>query len=244
MAEGERPVEAKAGEAGNGRGPHGDGSTARIRRIETRLAERYGEPEKPRLDPLDELLLTILSQNTTDTNRDRAWTSLRETFDDWDAVRRAPRERLEETIRVAGLARQKAGAIQTALERLEEEVGEPSLGHLRRMEDEEALEYLADFRGVGVKTAACVLCFALRRPVLPVDTHVHRLSIRLGLVPADATPARTHRILNETVPPELRFPLHIHLIRHGRATCTARKPACETCVVEPLCPRVGVDDDG
>ncbi len=216
--------------------------SARIRRLEGRLADRYGEPEKPRLDPLDELLLTILSQNTTDANRDRAWASLREEFDDWDEVRRAPRDRLEQAIRVAGLAGQKAGAIRGALERLDEEVGEPSLAHLREMDDDEALAYLSDFRGVGVKTAACVLCFALRRPVLPVDTHVHRLAVRLGLVPAGATPARTHAILNRTVPPDLRFPFHIHLIRHGRATCTARRPACEACVVEELCPRVGVEN--
>lgn len=219
-----------------------EAAEARVRRIEARLARAYGEPEKPRLDPLEELLLTILSQNTTDVNRDRAWGSLRERFEDWQEVRRAPRGRLEETIRVAGLARQKAGAIHAALERLEEEVGEPSLDHLHGMDDEEALEYLSDFRGVGVKTAACVLCFALGRPVLPVDTHVHRLGARLGLYPPDATAARAHEILNRTVPPDLRFRLHLHLIRHGRAVCTARRPACSSCVLQEVCPRVGVED--
>lgn len=195
------------------------------------------------MDPLEELVVTILSQNTTDANRDRAWRALRRTFDGWDAVRRAPREGLEETIRVAGLPTQKAAAIHGALERLHEEVGEASLAHLREMDDDEALDYLSGFRGVGVKTAACVLCFSLRRPVMPVDTHVHRVARRLGLVPRGATRRATHRRLNEAVPPELRFPLHIHLIRHGRTTCTARRPACSECTLEDLCPKIGLDGE-
>lgn len=214
---------------------------APVEEVERRLARRYGTPRKPRLDPLEELVLTILSQNTTDVNRDVAWEALRETYPDWEAVRSAPRERLEETIRTAGLARQKAAAIQGVLERLREEVGEPRLDHLREMDDEEALAYLSGFHGVGTKTAACVLCFSLRRPVLPVDTHVHRVAIRLGWVPAGGGRNRTHDLLNEAVPPELRFPLHLHLIRHGRATCAARRPRCEECVLEDLCPRVGVE---
>lgn len=187
--------------------------------------------------------MTILSQNTTDVNRDRAWRALRREFDGWEAVRSAPREALEETIRVAGLPTRKAAAIQGVLERLRREVGEASLAHLEGMEDEEALAYLSGFRGVGVKTAACVLCFSLRRPVMPVDTHVHRVAGRLGLVAAGSTRRTTHRRLNRTVPPELRFPLHIHLIRHGRATCTARRPACSDCILEDLCPKIGIDAD-
>jgi endonuclease-3 len=224
----------------DGTGSDGRGA-GRVRRIEARLAERYGEPEKPRVDPLDELVHTILSQNTTDVNRDRAWDSLWEEFDGWAEVRDAPAGRLEEAIRVAGLATQKAATIQGVLERLEEEAGGPSLEHLREMGDDEALDYLAGFRGVGVKTAACVLCFSLRRPVIPVDTHVHRVARRLGLVPEGATRDAAHRVLNETVPPALRFRLHIHLIRHGRATCTARRAACGECVLEAMCPKVGVE---
>lgn len=213
----------------------------RIREIARRLEEAHGSPSKTRRDPLEELLLTVLSQNTSDTNRDRAWEGLREAFDDWEAVRRAPLEAVEESIRVGGLARQKSATIHRVLERLHDEVGEPSLDHIREMDDEEALEYLSSFKGVGVKTATCVLCFSLRRPVLPVDTHVHRTSRRLGLVPEGATRRTAHRLLNEAVPEELRFPLHLLLIRHGRALCTARSPDCEACPLESLCPQVGVE---
>jgi endonuclease-3 len=216
----------------------------RIRRIEARFAERYGPPTRIRLDPLDELVQTILSQNTNDTNRDRAWAALRERYTDWESVRQAKRREVERTIRVAGLAGQKAVAIQAALERLVDEVGEPSLDHLSGMEDDEAIAYLCGFRGVGLKTAACVLCFALGRSVMPVDTHVHRLGQRLGLLPADIHAEGAHHVLNASVPPELRYPLHMHLIRHGREVCGARRPACDSCVVEDLCPKTGVAEFG
>ena len=211
-------------------------AAARARAIEARLAGLYGPAEKPRLDPLDELILTILSQNTNDTNRDRAWCELRRRFSDWSAVLAASRAELEAAIRVAGLANRKAMAIHGVLDRLREEVGEPSLAHLERMGDAEALDYLSSFKGVGVKTAACVLCFSLRRPVMPVDTHVHRVGCRLGLVPAKGDALAAHRVLNETVPSELRFSLHVQLIRHGRAVCTARRPACGGCVLADDCP--------
>ena len=120
-------------------------------------------------------------------------------------------------------------------------MGHPDLAHLGKMADEEALDYLPGFRGVGVKTAACVLCFSLRRPVLPVDTHVHRIAARLGLVPQRCSAAAAHRILNEIVPPEIRFDLHVQLIEHGRRVCRARRPACEECALAACCPRVGVD---
>lgn len=216
----------------------------RIREIGRRLEEAHGTPAKTRRPPLEELLLTVLSQNTSDTNRDRAWEGLRSAFEDWDEVRRAPREAVEDSIRVGGLARQKSATIQRVLDRLHEEVGEASLEHLREMEDDEALAYLSSFKGVGVKTATCVLCFSLRRSVLPVDTHVHRTSRRLGLVPEGATRRTAHRVLNRDVPEELRFPLHLLLIRHGRARCTARSPDCDACPLEDLCPQVGVEPSG
>lgn len=206
------------------------------------LEAEHGRAEKARRDPLDELLLTILSQNTSDANRDRAWQRLRERLPGPRAILRADEESLREAIRPAGLVRQKAGAIRGALERLREERGEPSLDHLENMEDAEALAYLTDFRGVGVKTAACVLCFALRRPVLPVDTHVRRLAVRLGWAPEGSGAAAVHEVLNREVPPGLRYRLHVALIAHGRATCTARAPSCGACVLAGRCPRVGVAD--
>lgn len=220
--------------------PGADGE--RFREIARRLEEAHGSPRKERRDPLDELVHTILSQNTNDRNRDRAWEELRETFGSWEEVRDAERERLEETIRVAGLAGQKAAAIQGALGRLGEERGELSLDHLEELSDEEALRYLSAFRGVGVKTAACVVSFALRRPIIPVDTHVRRVSERLGLVPEGSGAERAHEVLNATVPPALRLPLHLLLIRHGREVCRARRPRCEGCPLEEICPKVGVEE--
>lgn len=209
--------------------------------VTRRLEAEHGRTEKPRRDPLDELLFTILSQNTTDANRDRAWRRLGEAFPDRRAIRNAGLEALQEAIRPAGLVRQKSAAIQGALERLEEERGSLDLDHLEAMEDGEALDYLASFRGVGVKTAACVLCFSLRRQVIPVDTHVRRLAVRLGWAPEGSGAAAVHEVLNEEVPPELRYRLHVALIAHGRATCTARAPRCGSCVLAEWCPKVGVE---
>jgi endonuclease-3 len=229
--------------ASAGSSPAADPSevVGRVRRLEAALERRYGTADKPQLDPLDELILTILSQSTTDANRDRAWRSLRERYADWETVRRAPSHELEQTLRIAGLGRQKTAAIQSALDRLHEEVGRLSLDHLADMDDEEAIGYLSGFTGVGVKTAACVLCFAMRRPVIPVDTHVHRLSRRLGIVGPGAGAEATHHRLNQVVPEDLRFSLHMHMIEHGRQVCKARKPACGECIVRELCPRIGVD---
>lgn len=211
-------------------------------RIESELRAGYGEARKPRLDPLDELILTILSQNTSDVNRDRAWASLRESYSGWDEVRALGRERLEQTIRSAGLAAQKSRTILRVLEALGEN-GSPSLDHLRDLPDDRALSYLTSIKGVGTKTAACVLCFSLGRPVMPVDTHVHRLAKRLGLVPRNASPERTHEVLNDIVPPHLRFSLHMQLIRHGRSTCRARSPECGRCEIADTCPRIGVNGE-
>lgn len=218
-----------------------EGGRTPIEEIHARLEEAHGAPGKPERDPLDELVLTILSQNTSDTNRDRAWRSLRDRYPDWEAVRSAASGELEETIRTAGLASQKAATIRRVLDGLAEERGRPDLSHLSSMGDEEALAYLTSFKGVGTKTAACVLCFALRRPVMPVDTHVHRVARRLGLAPLDGGRERTHRALNESVPPDRRFALHVLLIRHGREVCSARRPRCSECVLEDVCPRRGVE---
>lgn len=214
----------------------------RVRALNRRLEKEYGPARKTRLDPLDELMLTILSQNTSDTNRDRAYRSLGERFADWEEVRIAPRGAVEEAIQSAGLWQQKARTIQETLEALQTERGELDLSHLNEMSDPEVIEYLTGFRGVGVKTAACVLCFALGRPYMPVDTHVHRTTRRLGLIPNDASAVQAHSILNDeaAVPSELRFPFHIQLIRHGRAICRAGQPNCTACCVEDLCPKIDV----
>lgn len=222
-----------------------------------RLSERFPVPDKPRLAPLDELVLTILSQSTTDENRDRAWRTLAVRYPagdiaeapdgasragpiSWESVLRAAPAELEDAVRVAGLANRKAPAIHAALERLRVEVGRITLDHLEEMSDEEAIAYLTTFRGVGVKTAACVLCFSLRRPVLPVDTHVLRIARRLAWVPPRASADRTHTALSRIVAPSERFRMHMLLITFGRSLCLARAPRCGECPLEPECPRVGV----
>lgn len=222
----------------------GAGQADRIRAIREALADGRPVEPKRRRDPLDELVLTVLSQNTTDANCFRGWEGLRARFASWDAVLAAPEAAVEDAIRPAGLAAQKAATIRNLLRRLRDARGTPSLDHLDGMGDAEALAYLSEFRGVGVKTAACVLCFALGRDVIPVDTHVHRIARRLGLVPPTASATRTHEILNEEVPPGLRYELHLLLIRHGREVCRARGPRCEACALAGLCPRVGVKGGG
>jgi endonuclease-3 len=214
----------------------------RIRALNRRLQSVYGLAQKHRLDPLDELMLTILSQSTSDSNRDRGYESLRDRFPTWEAVRTAPRRGVEEAIRPAGLWKQKARVLQETLEAIHEDRGALDLSHLHRLTNDEVIEELTRFRGVGVKTAACVLCFSMGRDYMPVDTHVHRVARRLGLIPERSTADQAHGLLNrdDSVPAELRFEFHIQLIRHGRAVCRASRPACSECVLEDLCPKVGV----
>ena len=214
----------------------------RVRALNRRLESVYGPAKKQRLDPLDELMLTILSQSTSDTNRDRGYDSLRERFPTWEAVRMAPRRKVEEAIRPAGLWKQKARVLQETLAAIHEDRGALDLSHLQQLGDHQVIEYLTQFRGVGVKTAACVLCFSMGRDYMPVDTHVHRVARRLGLIPARATAEQAHGLLNRdaSVPSELRFSFHIQMIRHGRAVCRANRPTCAKCVLADLCPKVGV----
>ncbi|UCC74587.1 MAG: endonuclease III [Gemmatimonadota bacterium] len=214
----------------------------RVRALHRRLEDHYGSAKRRRIGPLDELMLTILSQNTNDANRDRAYESLRQRFPDWESVRAAPRSAVEQAIKSAGLWKQKARTLQETLQAIYEEQGDLDLSHLKGMTDAEVIEYLTSFRGVGAKTAACVLCFSMGRPYMPVDTHVHRVARRLGLIPAGASADQAHGLLNgdSSVPPELRFSFHIQLIRHGRAVCRASRPACDTCVLEGLCPKIAV----
>ena len=214
------------------------------------LAARFGQPNKPQLDPLDEFVLTVLSQSTTDVNRDRAWETLLEHFPNpnkqvgvqvaWEKVRQLGREKLEDLIRVAGLAGQKSSTIHAALDRLAAEVGELTLDHLNSMDDKEAIDYLTSFKGVGVKTAACVLCFSLHRPVLPVDTHVFRIARRLGWIPLKTTADKAHALLADRVDPADRFLMHMLLITHGRNVCLARSPKCDECPLAETCPRISV----
>ncbi len=221
---------------------------AKVLEIDRRLTALYHPPEEPPFtDPIDELVLTILSQNTNDRNRDLAFRRLRERFPTWEAVRDAPLDAVIEAIRPAGLAQTKAPRIQEVLRLITAREGKLSLDFLRTMPLEEARAWLTSLKGVGPKTAAIVLLFSLGRPAFPVDTHVHRVSKRLGLIPPRTSRERAHTLLEAIIPPERYLPFHLALIEHGRALCRARAPRCEACPLRDLCDfhrhHVGADDD-
>jgi len=204
-------------------------------RIHERLLGKYGERHWEPADPVDSLVLTILSQNTNDVNRDRAFVRLRERFPGWAAVRDAPLNELVEAIRPAGLAPTKAPRIQAALLRCTGQAGELSLDFLRAMPLHEARQWLIGMRGVGPKTAAIVLLFALGRPAFPVDTHIHRVTRRLGLIPEQTSREKAHDLLEAMLPSETFYSFHINLIEHGRDTCHARRPKCANCLLQDTC---------
>jgi endonuclease-3 len=209
----------------------------RVRAIHRRLQRYFGELLPPRRsDPLEELVLTVLSQHTSDLNAERAFGSLRAAFPTWEAVVRAGPHEVADAIRSGGLANTKAPRIQAILREIRDREGRFDLSALGAMPDEEATAYLGSLPGVGPKTAAVVLAFALGRDAIPVDTHVHRVATRLGLLGARTSAEKAHRVLEDLVPTEIRVPLHVGLIRLGRETCKAGRPRCEECPLFELCP--------
>jgi endonuclease-3 len=210
----------------------------RVRAIYARLAKRFGELVPPRsVDPLDELVLTVLSQHTSDVNAERAFAGLRAVFPGgWDEIVRAPTPGVADAIRSGGLADTKAPRIQAILREIREREGGYDLSRLRDMSDAEARAYLTSLPGIGPKTAAVVLSFALGRDAMPVDTHVHRVARRLGLVPPKVSAERADRLLHVLVPDGLRTPLHVAFIRLGRVICKAPVPRCRQCPLKDLCP--------
>lgn len=205
----------------------------RLRAIRDRLRKAYGRPlPHPHQAPVDELILTVLSQNTNDRNRDVAYGRLRERFPDWRAVRDAPEDEVEEAIRPGGISRVKAGRIQHILRAIDED----DLSRLDTMPLAEAREWLCDLPGVGRKTAACVLLFSFGRPDIPVDTHVFRVGTRLGLFRPGASLDEAHDDMLAMADPDDAYEVHVSLIRHGRRTCHARNPLCARCPLLSLCP--------
>ena len=209
---------------------------ARAVKIHEKLLEFYGEPiwRNP-LPAIDELVSTILSQNTNDVNRDRAFEALRKKFPTWEAVRDAKEKDVVDAIRPAGLANQKGPRIQQVLKAITEERGNLDLSFLARMSVADARDWLTRFNGVGPKTAAIVLCFSLGLPAFPVDTHVYRVTGRLGLRPERMTVEQAHPHLEALFPPATYYAAHLNIIRLGREICTARKAMCEKCPVVKLC---------
>jgi len=213
----------------------------RIALILRRLGKEYQIPAHARRLPLlDSLVLTVLSQNTNDSNSGRAFAQLKARFPTWKAALVAPRRQVETAIRVGGLAEIKSRRIQEMLRRIQQERGKLGLQFLRKMSVEEARAYLLGLPGIGRKTAAVLMLFQLDLPVFPVDTHIHRVSKRLGLIPPKASAERAHDVFDEMLKPKQMFPLHVGLITHGRRVCSAQRPRCAECALLDLCPQVGL----
>lgn len=208
-----------------------------IAQVVRRLENYYGSrrPPRRRRKPLDVLIGTILSQNTSDVNSHAATRSLKQRFSTWQEVKDAPVRSIEAAIRPAGLSRIKAPRIKANLQEIEARRGRLSLNFLARWPRERAYGYLLSLSGIGPKTAACVLLFAFGKPVLPVDTHIHRISQRLGLIDAKVNPEKAHKILAESVPEDKVYAFHILLIEHGRTLCSARLPKCSECPLLDIC---------
>lgn len=204
--------------------------------VHSLLLTEYGHHQwTARRDPLSELVRTILSQNTSDINSNRAFAGLQESFASWEQIGQADVKAIEEAIRPGGLARIKAPRIKAALQTIKEERGELDLEFLKDLELSAAKAWLESLVGVGPKTAACVLLFSLGRPVLPVDTHVLRVSRRVGLIESGTSMAKAHEVLGEMVPDDAVYDFHVNMVSHGRLVCYPRQPSCDICVLAPHC---------
>lgn len=223
-------------------------ASSRVRRLRRLIPEMLDRLEEPygrsrfisRFDPMEELVSCILSQSSSDASSFPAFTRLRAAFPDWGEMERAGPEGIVELIRKAGLANQKSKNIIACLRLIREKAGDYSLEFLREMSDEEAVKWLTTLPGVGLKTASIVLCFAFGRRAIPVDTHIYRVSQRLGLILPGSNETKAHGELLEVVPPGDAFRFHTLLIQHGRLTCRAPRPLCPACVLRDLCPKKGV----
>lgn len=201
------------------------------------LRKEYGNITwRSRTDPLSELIMTILSQNTSDHNSRRAFDSLLTRFGSWEAVAEGSTDDIAEAIKLGGLAQVKAPRIKKILQQIQAQRGLLDLKFLMKMPVSEAKAWLGGLPGVGPKTAACVLLFSLGKPVLPVDTHIHRVAKRLGLIDSRVSAEKSHEILGEMVPAKDVYQFHIHMIEHGRRVCKAQRPRCHECVLLRVCP--------
>ena len=200
------------------------------------LISKYGEEVSERkLPPLDELVMTILSQHTNDVNMFRAFESLKKAYTSWEEVLAAPQDELAVTIRSSGMFNLKAKRIQATLREIQERVGKLDISHLETMEIAEAKEWLTSLHGVGPKTAAIVLLFSFGLPVLPVDTHVWRVTKRLGLIDMKVSREKAHILLEQIMSPDCIPSLNKNLVRHGREICRAQNPKCDDCFLNHYC---------
>lgn len=205
-------------------------------KINNKLHKKYGKPEQenPNPDPLDILIATILSQNTNDKNSYKAYIRLKENFLNWDMAAKAGIEEIEEPIKPAGFSSPKARSIRDFLNYLKEVHGKISLDYLSDMSNDEAIESLTSHKGIGIKTASCVLMFGLHRNICPVDRHIFRVFNRMGIIKT-TTPEKTSIILNQHLPEGIAHSLHANLIRFGREICRQSLPNCSICPLYKLC---------
>lgn len=216
--------------------PDFDRRAAKYRPVRDILEAFYGRPQwSPNQDPMDELISCILSQSTTDANRDRAFAALKARYPRWEDVYRAPTTDIVETIRPAGLANQKGPRIQNVLARILAERGQFNIDFLGDLPLDQAKAWLTSLDGVGPKTAAIVLCFAFGRPAFPVDTHIHRVGQRIGFIPEKMGADPAHALMEAIADPNDYYPFHLQMIYHGRTLCQARRPKCEQCPLTAHC---------
>ncbi len=208
----------------------------KIKDINDLLIKKYGIPPRSKIPPkpVDLLIATILSQNTNDKNSYKAFTNLKNNYADWESVSKLSTEQLEKEIRVAGLNKQKSKSIKKLLTTLKEEKGEITLDYLEEMKDQEVITELTKFKGIGIKTASCVLLFSMRRNICPVDTHVHRTLNRIGVVNT-STPDKTFKLLNNYLPDKIAHSIHTNLIKLGREICKPTNPKCSICPLLKIC---------
>ena len=207
-----------------------------LKYVTQNLEAAYGIPRNDSTDdPLDELIGTILSQATTNQNSHRTFANLKSRFKDWEAVQRAEPVQIEEAIRLGGLAQVKSRVIKTILDEIKTRVGKLDLSFLHTAPVAEAHDFLTSLKGVGPKTAACVLLFACKRPVFPMDTHIFRIARRLGVIPAKGSDTQAHRQMEQLIPKNKHYSLHINMILHGRRICHPRNPKCEKCCLIEHC---------
>jgi endonuclease III len=207
-----------------------------LKYVTQNLEAAYGIPRNDEAnDPLDELILTILSQATTNQNSNRTFANLKSRFKDWEVVRRAKPEKIEEAIKLGGLAQVKSVVIKNLLNEIKARVGKLDLSFLHTASIEMARGFLTSLKGVGPKTAACVLLFACKQPVFPMDTHIFRIARRLGLIPERGSDEQAHRLMEPLIPKNKHYSLHINMILHGRQVCHPRNPKCEKCCLIEHC---------
>jgi endonuclease-3 len=201
------------------------------------LSSEYGKRKwRPRQSPMEVLVQTILSQNTSDRNSGRAFEQLVASFGSWEDMANASIGEISHSIKAGGLGEVKAGYIKQALEEIRRRLGGFEMGFLKKLPVDEARDWLRQLPGVGMKTASCVLLFSLGMPALPVDTHVLRVAKRLGLIDFKVSAEKAHKMLEDLVPPRDVYQFHVLLIEHGRKTCKAQRPRCKECVLRGLCP--------